>query len=118
MNINIENYNFISERPLTIFYNNMKEINIPIITKFLQNIIDTNYDKETTIIQSSKLFFLFNDFLKDNNFKIEYNAIKFGLEIKNYDGITKKRTTQGYEIHINIISLKQFLINKYNIDFV
>ena len=44
--------------------------------------------------------------------------MKFGLEIKNYDGITKKRTTQGYEIHINIILLKQFLINKYNIEFV
>ena len=83
----------------------------------MTNLINNN-NNNILILQSSKFFSLFNDFLKDNNFKIEYNAIKFGLEIKNYDGITKKRTTQGYEIHINIISLKQFLINKYNIDFV
>jgi putative DNA primase/helicase len=118
MNINIENYNFTLNRPLTTFYENMREINIPVIAIFLQNIIDNNYDKETFIIQSSKLFFLFNEFLKDNNFKIDYTSTKFGLDIKKYDGIEKRKAPYGFDIYINIFTLKNFLINKYKIEFL
>ena len=119
MNINIENYNFIHNRPLTTFYENMREINIPVIAKFLEHIIDINYENNNNNIcyLSPKLFFLFNEFLKDNNFKVDYTTTKFGIDIKNYDGIIKKKTNNGYNYHFDISILKNFLINKYNIIF-
>ena len=120
MNIKIDNFNFISERPITSFYQNMKENNKPIIAIFLQNIIDFNHDsnKESIIFSSSKLFFLFNEFIKVNNYKIDYSATKFGLDIKNYDGIVKSRTKHGVDFNIVFLTLKKYLIKKYNMEFL
>lgn len=117
MSINLENYNFTNNRPITNFYNNMKEINLPIIVKFFENIIDKSGNEEIIKFTAIELFLFFNDFIKNNNFKIEYTSTKFGLDIKKYDGIDKKRTNRGYDIIINIQILKYHLTNKYNIIF-
>jgi len=87
MSIDLENYNFTNNRPITNFYNNMKEINLPIIVKFIENIIDKNTNEEIIKFTASELFSFVNDFIKNNNFKIEYTSTKFGLDIKNYKGI-------------------------------
>ena len=96
------------------------ENELPIIATFLQNYIDNNKDStiEYITITASKLFFLFNEYIKNNKIKIDYTATKFGLDIKNYDGIDKKRTTHGFDINISFITLKKFLFNKYNLEFI
>jgi putative DNA primase/helicase len=121
MNINIENYNFTLNRPLTTFYENMREINIPIIAKFLEHIIDNNNNNNNNNVdkltyESSILFKKFNSFIQDGNFKCDYTLTKFGIELKSYDGIEKFKSNN---IQINIYTniLKQFLNNKYNIIF-
>ena len=90
MSIDLENYNFTNNRPITNFYNNMKEINLPIIIKFIENIIDKNTNEEIIKFTASELFSFFNDFIKNNNFKIKYTSTNFGLDIKNYEGIKKE----------------------------
>ena len=59
----------------------------------------------------------FHSFIKENNFKIEYTSTKFGIDIKNYEGIEKKRTKTGNHITVNIEQLKQHLTLKYKIEF-
>ena len=100
MAIDLQNYNFTNNRPITNFYNNMKEINLPIIVKFFENLIDKHVNKKIIKYTATELFIFFNDFIKTNNFKIEYTSTKFGLDII-----------------INIQLLKHHLITKFNIEF-
>ena len=65
-------FDFINERPITNFYKNMKEINIPILAKYLESIVDRH--SENCSYSSTDLFSNFNDFLKSNNFKVEYTS--------------------------------------------
>ena len=117
MGVDVNNYDFTNNRPITSFYNNMKELNIPIMVKFFENMID-KYNSSTIInFTSSNLYDNFNNFIKENNFKIEYTSTKFGLDIKNYEGIEKKRTKTGNQIIININKLKEHLTTKYKIEF-
>ena len=87
--INLKDFDFTNKRPITSFYNNMKELNIPIVARFFERIVDKN---NKTSFTSTELFNNFNDFIKNNNFKCEYTSTKFGIEIKNYDGIEKIKT--------------------------
>ena len=108
---------FTNNRPITSFYNNMKELNTPIMAKFFENMID-KYNSSTNInFTASSLYDSFNNFIKENNFKIEYTSTKFGLDVKNYEGIEKKRTKTGNQILINIDQFKQHLTIKYKIEF-
>ena len=66
---------------------------------------------------STQLFDNFNDFIKTNNFKVEYTSTKFGIDIKNFDGIEKKKTRTFNVIEINIQKLKEHLIQKYKLEF-
>lgn len=117
MNVDVNNYDFTNNRPITSFYNNMKELNTPILAKFFENMID-KYNSSTTVnFTASSLYDNFNNFIKDNNFKIEYTSTKFGIDIKNYEGIEKKRTKTGNQIIIDIDQLKQHLTLKYKIEF-
>ena len=115
INIDLTNYDFTNSRPITNFYNNMKEINIPILARFFEKIVDAN--NGDCSFSSTDLFNRFNDFTKSNNFKVEFTSTKFGIDIKNYDGIEKRKTRTNNIIDINIIKLKQYLITKYKIEF-
>ena len=117
MSIDINNYDFTNNRPVTSFYNNMKELNTPIMVKFLENMIDKYNSSSNINFTASSLYNSFNNFIKDNNFKIEYTSTKFGLDIKNYEGIEKKRTKTGNQIFININQLQEHLKLKYKIEF-
>lgn len=117
LTIDVNNYDFTNNRPITSFYNNMKELNTPIIAKFFEDMINKYYNDKTVNFTASTLYDNFNSFIKNNNFKIEYTSTKFGIDIKNYEGIEKKRTKMGNHIFIDINQLKQYLTKKYNIEF-
>jgi hypothetical protein len=86
LNIDLSEFDFINERPITNFYKNMKEMNIPILSKYFESVVDVY--SENCSVSASDLFTNFNEFLKTNNFKVEYTSTKFGIDIKNYEGIT------------------------------
>ena len=117
MGVDVKNYDFTNNRPITSFYNNMKELNTPIMVKFFENLIDKYNSSSNINFTASNLYDNFNNFIKENNFKIEYTSTKFGLDVKNYEGIEKKRTKTGNQIIININQLKEHLTTKYKIEF-
>ena len=118
LSLDVETYDFTNNRPITDFYNNMKELNTPVLAKFFQNIIDNNSKESEVKFPASTLYEKYNNFVKDNNFKNECSSTKFGIDIKNYEGITKKRVVVGNIITIDISILKKHLTTKYKIDFV
>ena len=116
MNIDVETFDFIKNRPITNFYNNMREMNIPIMAKFFESIVDSHHSRKSVDFQSSVLFNMFTTFIKDNNSKVDYTQTKFGIDIKAYDGITKEKK-YVITISIDIPKLRIFLAKKYNIEF-
>lgn len=117
MNIDVTKFDFINSRSITEFYKNIKEINIPVLAKFFEFVIDINHDKIDIKYKMNNLFELFNNFIATGNYKIDYTLTKFGIDIKSYNGVLKNRTNRGYDIVISITILKQFLTSKFNINF-
>ncbi len=118
MSLDVEHYDFTNNRPVTDFYNNMKELNTPVLAKFFEYIIDEHSEQELVTIQASRLYERFMNFVKENNFKMECTSTKFGIDIKHYTGITKRRLAVGYNLSIDILELKEHLKNKYKIEFI
>jgi hypothetical protein len=139
LNINIDGYDFTRNRPITLFYESMREMNIPIIARFLDEHLimyekdiyeevetcdgiineSTKYTKgeQPTIITFTgrELFDDFNKYLTDNKFKFEYTSTKFGVDIKRYDGVTSKRTRLCVEYNINVNETRQYLVDKFKL---
>ena len=111
-----DDFDFTGNRPKTNYYNDMQELNTPPIIKFFESIIDKDHS-EIIKYTSTQLFNNFNDFLKTNNFKFDMSSTKFGIEIKKFNGITKKKLCNFNEITIDRLVLKNYLIEKYKIDF-
>ena len=86
----------------------MKELNTPVLTRFFEHIVNENKINHFT---STELFNKFNEFVKSNNFKVEYTSTKFGIEIKSYEGVEKKRSKNGMIIDVDIDKLKSYLIS-------
>ena len=99
INIDLSNFDFTNKRPITNFYNNMKELNIPVLARFFESIVDE--DKKDNKYSSTELFNKFNDFVKANNFKVDYTTTKFGIDVKAYDGVEKIRTKTNIVINID-----------------
>ena len=82
MSLDINNYDFTNNRPETSFYNDTKELNTPVMVKFLEHIIDINSSDNIKSYTATELYNYFNSYLSSNKFKVEYTSTKFGLEIK------------------------------------
>lgn len=131
MKIDLSTFDFINERPMTDYYKLLKEHNMPILFKFIEDEynnfyvkqnkklkIDKNHKKENTN-DYDDLFFNFTCYLQSGNFKFETNKIKFGCDIKKYDFIDKVKTNKGFKYTIDFIKFKNYMIkNKYEIDFI
>ena len=86
-NIDISNYDFISNRPVSDMYDDMRELNIPVVIRFLENYIcDTlnNIDIKPYWIDAGVLFSKCITYMSENNFNnITYTPVKFGIEYLN-----------------------------------
>ena len=116
MNVDLKNYDFTNNRPITNFYNDLQEINVPVLARFFENIIESS-DQDVISYSASSLYNRFNEFVAANKFKIETTITKFGIDIKKYNGIEKQRTKNCMVISININQLKTYLTDKYKIEF-
>ena len=113
LNIDCENYDFTNNRPITSFYEDMKEMNTPLIVKFFRHILLCGDEKYF----GAALFKEFNDFIKANNYKCEYTTTKFGVDVKKFKGINKKKSN-FIEYIIDRKELKKYLIDEYKMEFV
>lgn len=105
----IDGYDFTNNRPKTNAYNNIKEATKSPVISFYEDLI-FKYD-ESFLIGGAELYSKFTTFLKSNNFNYEYNNIKFGVELKQYETyIIKTRTKKGIYYNIKINELKNHLI--------
>lgn len=119
MKIDLSKFDFIKERPETNYYKSLREHNIPIFLKF----VESEYIKKSNSTKTDKsyndLFINFSYYLQEGNFKYETNKIKFGMELKKYDFITKKQIESGIKYFIDFIKFKNYMIkNKYELDFI
>ena len=121
-NIDISNYDFISNRPVSDMYDDMRELNIPVVIRFLENYIcDTlnNIDIKPYWIDAGVLFSKFITYMSENNFSnITYTPVKFGIEISKLEGLEKKRTSRGNSYGFDKEQLKTYLTEKYKKKFV
>jgi hypothetical protein len=88
---------------------------IPIIAKFLEYELKKNNSKQS-VVKYTSLYELFIKFMKINNIKYEYTSTKFGLDIKEYKGIEKRKTNKGIEYIFNFPIIKEYLIEKKYIE--
>lgn len=121
LTLDSENYNFVKNRPETQFNKDLKEISIPLHANFLEDLlfkkIDTKADQKRYILNaetytSKKLYDSYNEYIIENNIKIELSKTLFGLQIKNYKAIEKKRTNKGITYVINYKKLEDEMIKK------
>jgi hypothetical protein len=119
MELDVKNYDFTNNRPQTDFYNDMRELNIPLMVKFFEKFVFDHHDstQKAYNYKSNLLFSQFNEFIKSGNFKYEMTATKFGNEIKDIKGITKERKRDGQYYIIEFEQLKIYLTETYNFEF-
>ena len=112
MNINIDGFDFTNERPKTSFYNDMVELNRPILTNFMLYLYHTPTEEAT----GTTLFNMFGIYLQQMNIVNKLSGTKFGINLKDYEGITKIKSHGVMKYHINKPVLKEYLIKKCSID--
>jgi hypothetical protein len=111
MNIDCDKYDFTGNRPETDFYKNMQQQNVPIVAKFFEEQI-YKYSKKEPVKTYKDLFGNYIMYLQTGNFKYEITSLKFGMELKEYEGIGKIKTMKGVNYVIDFNKLKSFLILK------
>lgn len=104
-----EYYDFTNSRPTTAFYEDLKEVNIPLASKFLENMI---YNKNSSEYTGSQFFNEYKIYLEDNNFdKSKTTSTSFGLQLKKYKSVEKKQTSKGVTYVIDNDKVKNELIS-------
>jgi hypothetical protein len=81
------------------------------VAKFFEEQIYKNVKKES-VKTYKDLFGNYLNYLQECNFKYEITKPKFGMELKEYEGISKKHGRNGLEYIIDFNKLKSFLISK------
>lgn len=110
MSLDSDDYDFTNNRPETEFNKDLKENNIPILAKFLEDLIYKKDDKETETFYASTLYDLYSDYLTANRIKMEVSSTQFGIQLKKYTSIEKKRTKKGNMYDIDYKKLEDELI--------
>lgn len=109
MKRDISNIDFSKTRPKTQIYKEMKERNIPALaTFFSEKIVNHKIDS----FDGMSLFNLFDTYLYENKIDYKISNTKFGIDIKDYKGVEKRRTSKGIEYKVDKKVLKEYLIKK------
>jgi hypothetical protein len=113
MAVDIKDFNFTTERPKTSFYNDMVELNRPILTNFMLYLYHSTIQEATGAL----LFNFFSNYLLKLNIANKLSGTKFGISIKDYEGITKQKVHGGIMKYcIDKIVLRNYLIKKCAVD--
>lgn len=103
-------FDFTGKRPETEYNEILKEVHIPIQSKFLEQYYYDNEKEEYKDVFSNEFYGLFKEYIETNGIKIEINNISFGLYLRKFKSIEKYRNNKGIKLNININELKAELI--------
>lgn len=120
--IDIEQVNWITDRPLTEIYKEIQETNIKIEIKFFKWLVDTNSDETELKYTGESLLEHFHEFLNRCKYPatLSMNETAWGRAIKPYINtfITKKRGSKGMCYRIKCGDVRSWLVaNKYIMDY-
>lgn len=115
MAMDVKTYNFTKNRVITDFYKDMQEINTPVIALFLYNKI-CEYNGGEMCYKSTALFNEFKEFVSSRSFRVEITHTRFGLDLKKYKGVVKKKSGGGIKVRLYIAELKKYLEDTYKIN--
>ena len=94
-------------RPITAYHKEVKSQCLPLIYRYLSNLADSRGVNE---IQASSLYKMYCEWFDKCNFNTHKSSItKFGMDIQNMKGITKKRTSTYNTYKIERLELKEYL---------
>lgn len=117
LSIDSDNYDFTNNRPKTNFYSDLQELNKPALINFIENFIMEYNDQNILELPSSHLYGKYNDYITKYNFKNSITITKFILDVKKINGISQKRTKTSRNIIFDMLVVKQYLVDKYKIEF-
>ena len=114
--IDISEFNIVKDRVITEAYHEMQEKTVPIHARFLEDMVmryrskcdDFNPSEELsptyyTKIIAIELYKFFKKFLERNGYEQSgHNISSFGISIKKYKGVTKKRNTKYIIYEMNM----------------
>jgi hypothetical protein len=118
LSIDSDNYNFTTNRPETDFNKDLKEMSIPIVSRYLETLLFKNSEQKLKEIElpSIKLFNSYCGYLTENNHKVELTSTSLGLMMKKYESITKSRNSKGNSYIINFKKLEDELVKMKHIE--
>ena len=117
LSIDSDEYDFTNNRPKTNFYSDLQELNKPALINFIENFLMENNDKDLIEIPSIQLYNKYNDYITNFNFKNCITITKFVLDMKKINGVSQKKTKKSRNIVLDTSIVKQFLIDKYKVEF-
>jgi hypothetical protein len=113
-----DNYDFTGKRPITDYYDDIKELNKSALIYFLEDLIFKNYRFDTEgdrifLFTPTEIFTKFKSFIDENGFKYEISNVKFSFELKKFENsITKERSSTSRKIIIDIKKLYEEMLLK------
>jgi len=118
MKVDLSTVSFTTDRPETSFYKDLKEINIPVVARFLESFLMFDDSTKNVIdAPSNAMYNAFNEWKTSNGYtKVAHTSTRFGLDMKEYGGITKVRSGKGVKYVINKEELLNFLTKKKYIE--
>ena len=94
-------------RPITAYHKEVKSQCLPLIYRYLSNLADSRGINE---IQASSLYKMYCEWFDKCNFNTHKSSItKFGMDMHNITGITKKRTSTHTIYKIERPQLREYL---------
>ena len=118
-NLDISNFNFDKERPVSISYEHMLETNTPVMALFLEDYLnDIHWDDNVIYKTIDNMFNNYNNFIvKDKYEKSTLSKKMFSIKIKSYTGIEDgKRNGSMRTVDIDRNKLTDYLNNKYKLN--
>ena len=107
---NINNFDIVSDRPETDFYKELRAESVPCIHRLLIEYISNN-DNDTKLYATT-FYSKFKTWCQNTNRTVSYTDTRFGRELKQYQGISKKRTKRGYQYTLNFDTIQTQLIEQ------
>lgn len=131
MSIDLSDWDAVNDRPITQIYKDLKSVATPITIKFLRQLTDDYHLQQETNTQlnlqaeevdeeedlqqltAAGLYNRFKVWLTESGHNVEMNSTRFGLQIKNHKGVTKKRGKRGVIYKIDYQELADYLETDY-----
>ena len=78
--------------------------------------IKLTISKEINSKTYNRFYERFSNYIQSSKSKYDMTETKFGIDIKEYINVVKKRSPNGIVYNVDFVKIKEYLIKKYNIE--